>query len=152
MTAVGLAKPATVTSAVITGGELGDGALGTELFVIKVESIDETHRTQKANVTGDGDTSTNFVTNCFLESRFVLRGYMASTGGAASGDLGIANMTVAANNPVEAVVLNYASGRTRTLTKAIVEVINTRYKRDAPAIAVALVLYATETAPSAFEA
>ena len=134
------ALPASIVSNVITG-ELTDA--GTTYY-IKIFRSKFKFSTALGKITGDGDSSPNWIPDGWVECSFSFRGAVV-----ASQDIGVVNL---GQGSIAATKFYLASGQTITLTQAVIADIDIEYDRNAPFIGLAMSGRATQTARAAFEA
>lgn len=143
MSNVALAKPSSVTSAIITCTVFGTA--GTD-FYMKVDRSRFSGRQKIHPTTGDGDAAPSFDLNYFMVTHFSLSGWLVAASVHANVDQFMANMLLSAKNPLSASFkLNIATSLVITVSKVVIPGYDFGYVRDDGVLPTMLDCYATDS-------
>lgn len=144
MSNVALARPTTITSAIITCTKFGTG--GTDFYMkVKDSMIGGSMDIEKTN--GDGDAVTSWDMNYWLDFRFTLKGWLVAYSVSSSVANFIANFIDPTKNPLAASFkLNLATSLVITAPAVAMPRFRFGYSRDGITLPMTIECYATNTA------
>lgn len=142
MSNVLLARPTTITGAIITCTKLGTA--GTDFF-IKVMEADIDWHDRVEETTGDGDAARSLDISHFGYTSLVFSGFMLAHSVAGSWDL-IANLQNSAKNPLAASLkLNTSTSEILTIAKGVIPRWRIRYRRGFATIPCVVTVLTTDS-------